>query len=668
MNDHREIYQTLFERLRDPVILLDASGKVIEMNRAATTLLSDITGQDTTPMLSNWFGGDRGPGLEAAPPHAVQLLTLDTPAGIRQFELESQLASDQSDRFRGTIIILHEVTELKDAERDALNRSASAQLISGISAKLIGIEPHEFDEAVDESLGRIGTYNSAAGAFIVQFDTMGDRVYLSHWWSSRDESPPGARFDAVEALQVQAWRATLAQSDLCVLPLQPGAAGGDRVEPLLDCLGVPCVVRLPLLYHNEPIGCMGLTSADPQRTWPPENLELLKKAAQVLTNALQQRRVEEALAQERNLLRTLIDSLPDYIYIKDVGSRFVMNNAAHLRLLRAKRQDEVYGKTDHDIFPPDLADSYLRDERGVMESGQPLVNRDESVLTEAGERRWVLTTKVPLKNAEGESVGVVGVGRDITARKQMAEQLESHARLLEQANADLSARNQELDEFTYVASHDLQEPLRKLISFSDVLREDLDAGDMQGVTRAANTISSAARRMKTLVEDLLALSRSGRQSMHWQEVDLGECLAMALDVLEVRIAEEKAEIEVQPLPTVYGDRNLLAQLFQNLIGNALKFHGDAPPWITFTVEPDGDDWIVGIRDNGIGINPEYAEQIFAPFKRLHGRGQYEGTGIGLAICRKIVERHEGRIWVEPAHGGGSHFRFVLRARQEEPST
>lgn len=668
MVDVQRHYTALFDKLRDPVLLVNDRGAIVRANRAAHALFGILPGQATPDAPPEWLVDEIRQTVSRTPLASLEQRTVKTLEGNRHYEVEYEPVSDNPGEPGGALVILHDITDVKETEQEALFRSTFSQLISEMSARFIGIEPNAFDSAVERSLALLGAYACAADVFIVQFESGGERAALSHWWSSRGATPPRIAFEAVAPSRVRRWRSTLAESDIVAVSAPKARPDQIAHEPLLDCLGVACAIRVPLIYQDQAIGCMGFTAAEFDHAWGPEIVDLLRIAAQVFTNALQQRRFEEALAQERNLLRTLIDGLPDYIYVKDEGSRFVLNNVAHLRLLRASRQEEVYGKTDHDIFPNELADMYRRDELSVMTSGLPLVNREETVLTEEGERRWLLTTKVPLRGPDGEPTGILGLGRDITTRKRMAEELESHARLLEQANADLSLRNQELDEFTYIASHDLQEPLRKLIAFSDVLNEDLDAGDTAGVKRAAHTIASAARRMKTLVEDLLALSRSGRQSVHWEYVSLDECVDLALDVLEVRIAEEKAEIQRRPLPTVWGDRNLLVQLFQNLLGNALKFYGDAPPYITFTVEADGDDSIIGILDNGIGIRPEYAEQIFAPFKRLHGRGRYDGTGIGLAICRKIVERHEGRIWAEPAPGGGAHFRFVLRARREETPT
>jgi signal transduction histidine kinase len=171
--------------------------------------------------------------------------------------------------------------------------------------------------------------------------------------------------------------------------------------------------------------------------------------------------------------------------------------------------------------------------------------------------------------------------------------------------------------------------------------------------------------MQTLIQDLLALSRAGRIIKKSEKVSLDECADRALEVLSMRVKEKGAQITRDKLPEVWGDSTLLTQLYQNLIGNALKFSGDQSPVIRLTTEEREGLPVFGVKDNGIGIESRYAQQIFQPFRRLHGRGHFEGSGIGLAICRKIVERHGGKIWVESEPGKGSHFRFTLSHRRRE---
>jgi PAS domain S-box-containing protein len=276
-----------------------------------------------------------------------------------------------------------------------------------------------------------------------------------------------------------------------------------------------------------------------------------------------------------------------------------------------------------------------------------------------GEVRWVREKAEVEFDEEGKPVRGIGTIQDITERKRAEDTLREQSLQIKQANEELQAQNAELDEFTYIASHDLQEPLRKMTSFGQLLAEDLGDELSPQAEKDLAFIVDAVARMQNLVRDLLSLSRAGRTAVKHEPVALAECVRSAMDALSQRIAETGAEVALDDLPDVIGDRTMLAQLYQNLLSNALKFRGSEAPVVRFTAERAQGGLVLGVRDNGIGIKPEYTEQIFAPFKRLHGRGEYEGTGIGLAICRKTVERHGGRIWVESEPGRGAHFRFTL---------
>jgi light-regulated signal transduction histidine kinase (bacteriophytochrome) len=251
---------------------------------------------------------------------------------------------------------------------------------------------------------------------------------------------------------------------------------------------------------------------------------------------------------------------------------------------------------------------------------------------------------------------------DTTERTQIENELRRYAAELERSNADL--RN-----FAHVASHDLQEPLRKITAFGERLRKHCgDALDARG-TDYLQRMTDASQRMQGLIADLLAFSRVSMQAHPAQEVDLNQVLATVLEDLEISIAESNAVIEVTaPLPKILGDRSQLGQLLQNLISNALKFHrpGESPRiTIATTTSPQGHR--IEVRDQGIGFEPKYAERIFGIFQRLHGRNEYEGTGVGLAICRKIVELHHGTITAVSQPGAGATFRVELPPTQPQSS-
>ena len=224
---------------------------------------------------------------------------------------------------------------------------------------------------------------------------------------------------------------------------------------------------------------------------------------------------------------------------------------------------------------------------------------------------------------------------------------------------ELARSNAELEQFAYVASHDLQEPLRMVTAYTQLLAERYRGKLDQNADQFIGYASEGAHRMQVLIQDLLAFSRVGRNGSTSANVDFNAVVEDVLQTLSSAIQESGAVVRRAGLPTVWADRTQMAQLFQNLIGNAIKFCGEDPPVISIEAETTDQHWQFSVRDNGIGIAPEFAENIFVVFQRLHARTEYPGNGIGLAICKKIVERLGGKIWVESQAGRGSTFRFTV---------
>lgn len=247
------------------------------------------------------------------------------------------------------------------------------------------------------------------------------------------------------------------------------------------------------------------------------------------------------------------------------------------------------------------------------------------------------------------------------------QEVENAHTLLSEKTRELERSNRDLEQFAYVASHDLQEPLRKVASFTQLLQKRYGGSLDERADQYIEFAVDGAKRMQGLIKDLLSFSRVGRTGVAREDVDLEGVLASALSELSDRVVATGAEIEHDPMPEVHGERALLQQIFVNLVGNSLKFRDPGrPPVIRIEVRSMRAHWEISVIDNGIGIDAQHAEKVFVIFQRLHSREDYAGSGIGLSLVKRIVEYHKGRIWIEPAAGGGTIVRFTLARRQGQP--
>ncbi len=368
-------------------------------------------------------------------------------------------------------------------------------------------------------------------------------------------------------------------------------------------------------------------------------------------------RAEAALRESEARFRALFESANDAIMVTDLWGpgRVLAANPAAGRLFGYTAEEFHALDREALLDPADQAVGALlaaRDATGQAAAEFTYRRKDGSRFT--GE---LTVAMFPDGQDDRRTVAII---RDITARKEAEA-------ALQETLAELRRSNRDLEQFAYVASHDLQEPLRMVAGFTQLLAkryaDQLDQSAKDFIKFAVD----GATRMQRLIQDLLAYSRVTTRGGSPAPTSAGAAIQTALRNLQHALQETGAEVTYEDMPTVHADATQLTQLFQNLIGNALKFHGEAPPRVRVSATPQDDAWVFAVQDNGIGIDPRYFDRIFAIFQRLHTAERYPGTGIGLALCQRIVERHGGRIWVESTPGQGATFYFTLPRREALPA-
>lgn len=361
----------------------------------------------------------------------------------------------------------------------------------------------------------------------------------------------------------------------------------------------------------------------------------------------ERKKAERELEESRNFLELMTKNNPDLIFVKDKDFKIVQANEQFLNVYPEEMRDKVIGYTTLEEYNEDERNEFLKMDKKAFEEGYSDVV--EKINFPDGKERTLYTQKIRFENKESEQF-ILCIGRDVTERESLI--------------AKLSDSNEELERFAYVCSHDLQEPLRMIRSYSekfDMRFKDMVQEDERG-KKYLNYVIDGATRAQNLIADILAYSSLDKDTQASENINVGELVRVVKENLHENLKEKKGKITTdKKLPNIVGNKTQIYQLLQNLINNGLKYQEQGrKPKIHVGCEDKGSYWQFTVEDNGIGMEPQYLKKIFEVFKRLHQKDEYTGTGVGLSICKKVVERHGGDIWVDSEFGKGSTFYFTIK--------
>lgn len=517
------------------------------------------------------------------------------------------------------LVIARDITELKQTELQL--RQSEAKFRSIVESNIIGIIYWDIN----------GNIIDANDAFLNMVDYTRDDL-LSGRINWQEMTPPEYR--------------SLDEEKLAELARNSKVLSFEKEYIRRDSSRVPILLGAALSEGDREFG-VGFVLDLTQRKQAEAALQELNET------------LEAQVAQRTAELETFFDALPDRIFVVErENMRQLFVNKPVAKIAGFKSPKEMQGKTLFECFPTQLAEQFARENLHVFESGETLHFREEFMFSD-DKTTYFDTFKIPLRNVDGEIYALIGTSRDITELIETKQALSERTEQLEIAN-------QELESFSYSVSHDLRAPLRHISGFVGVLKQRLETNSLlkdRKIVHYMQVIEDSSQKMGLLIDGLLALSRVGRTELIQMPIDLTELVQTAIKLAQPQTVADltqtlaTAEFEIGYLPSVIGDPTLLQQVFSNLISNAVKFsRGRNPAKIVIDSLPDG---TIFVKDNGVGFEMEYADQLFGAFGRLHSQREFEGTGIGLAIAGRIIQRHGGKIWAHSAPDRGATFYFKV---------
>jgi len=381
-----------------------------------------------------------------------------------------------------------------------------------------------------------------------------------------------------------------------------------------------------------------------------ELLQLRQRITELEQLENKRKEIENALSRSEEFNRSIIESSSDCIKVLDIEGCLQFMSRGGQELLKIKDINQYLNMSYENFWK---GSDYQAAREAIAEARQGRVGRFSGYCPTAdGTPTWWDVVISPINGPDGNVDRLLAVSRDITERKKAEDELRKLA-------AELKRSNSDLQQFAYAASHDLQEPLRTISGFVKLIEKRYKGKLDETANEFIKHTCDGVEGMRLLIKDLLVYSQVDTKERIFEPINCSVVLEKAIHSLRSAIEESGAEVTYDPLPTVMADASQMSRLFQNLIGNAIKFHDEKTPRVHVSADREGDVWVFSVRDNGIGIDAKQRERIFVIFQRLHAREEFPGTGIGLAICKRIVERHGGRIWVESEIGNGSTFYFTI---------
>lgn len=551
--------------------------------------------------------------------------------------------------------IFQDITTIKHAAAELEEQVKMQEKLMNIATEYINFPIEEMDSRIQASLKEIGQFVNADRVYVIQYDFEKNTASNTHEWCADSIEPVKDSLQDVPMEEYIVFVNLHVEGKNFIIPniskMEEGPAKTD-----LQRQQVKSLLTVPMMQEKECLGCVGFDSVKQVHDYSEGELKLLKLFSEVLVNALTRAKNDQELRSSQEQLTKLTASVPGAIFQMEMDaegkiafpfmSDGIQDLHEHLTPALLEAQPEVGFSIIHPEDLPDILDKIEQSRTNLTSffADYRTVHPDDEI-------RWHRTISQPEQKADGTMVWY-GIFQDITEQRKLEE--------IQKFAQELKVKNKEMEQFAYVASHDLQEPLRTIRSYSGLLNRRFSDQLGEDGQQFLNFIGDASLRMSNLIKGLLEYSQIGTD----RQVGTVNCNVLLQEVLQdlnSSITKHQATIKVNDLPTLQGYKVELRQLFQNLISNAIKFHkpGEEPLIEIHAAEKQA-YWQFSVKDNGIGIDLKYQNKISTIFQRLHLSKEYEGTGIGLANCKKIVEMHHGRIWLESEEGQGATFFFTLK--------